>query len=432
MNHKAKPDSDGLSNKDNNNENNTGLKGSPLSSSKLDIEVTLVDPKDRFVFLPLLYELAVGSATVDEVAPSYAQLLKNTIVKHKQCRVKNFDANSGTVHFEEDSDNNGEDIAETFDQIIVAVGVQPRVDIVPGAREFSIPFHRVEDAFRLKNVMRAHMTGDKEIIRAAVIGGGYSGVEVATNMAEFIGKDRAVVSIIDRNDMILHTSPAHNRIAAERALISNGVSIICNTSVVGITESGVQLRPKSGEQFELPADIVVSTLGVQASKFVEGITDLPKDASGRLITTRSLLCKGSVNVFALGDCSCIEGEPVPFTAQAAIQQAEIAARNSFKIAQMKSNMDPLSTGESASIQVDQLSLANFRFIDLGQMLTLGKKDASMYSLGGLVELDGPVAAAARRVVYAARMPTNEQKVKALVSAGASTAVNILSSFIKKL
>jgi NADH dehydrogenase len=460
------------------------------SSPRQEVEVTLVDPKDRFVFLPLLYELAVGAATVSEVAPLYRDLLKKTNIKHKQASIKRIDAKLGIVYFEEgaasggggggggghdgngdaaatqgekgkqnefenenDNEKGGEN-AEVFDQIVVAVGMQPRMDVVPGAKEHAIPFHRVEDAFRLKNTLRALMTGEKTIIRIAVIGGGYSGVEVATNAAEFVGKERAVVSIIDRNDIIMHTSPSHNREAAERALLANGVSIICGTSVEKITDSGVHLRRRivgtstsddeqtgvpSYEEYELQADLVISTLGVQVSKFVQGITDLPKDASGRLITSRSLLCKDSNKVFALGDCSSIDGDLVPSTAQVAIQQADVVAHNVIKLAQfLHQSQQQLSTTSTITSDDDEVnasvkpSLSNFRFLDLGQMLTLGSKDASLYSLGGLVELEGPIAAAARRVVYAARMPTNEQKVKAIFSAGASTAINVLSSIIKKL
>ena len=45
-----------------------------------EAEVILIDPKDRFVFLPLLYELAVGTASSVEVAPTYASLLNNSKV----------------------------------------------------------------------------------------------------------------------------------------------------------------------------------------------------------------------------------------------------------------------------------------------------------------------------------------------------------------
>ena len=85
-----------------------------------------------------------------------------------------------------------------------------------------------------------------------------------------------------------------------------------------------------------------------------------------------------------------------------MQQAEIVANNLWTCA--NSNTEP-----------NFMMLESFQFVPLGEMLTLGKKDASVYSLGGLVELNGPLAAISRRLVYAARMPTNAQKVSALIN-----------------
>lgn len=58
-----------------------------------------------------------------------------------------------------------------------------------------------------------------------------------------------------------------------------------------------------------------------------------------------------------------------------------------------------------------------RYTALGEMLTLGANDASVAGPQGLeaLKLSGPLAAAARRLVYAARMPTNEQRAKAGVN-----------------
>jgi NADH dehydrogenase FAD-containing subunit len=50
----------------------------------------------------------------------------------------------------------------------------------------------------------------------AVVGGGYAGVEIATSIAAYLGKNKAVVSIIDRNSKILQTSPQFTREKSER------------------------------------------------------------------------------------------------------------------------------------------------------------------------------------------------------------------------
>ncbi|KAL7458622.1 hypothetical protein ACHAWC_010219 [Mediolabrus comicus] len=47
----------------------------PWSDSAIKPKITLIDKSERFVFLPLLYELCVDDASIDEVAPTFKSLL---------------------------------------------------------------------------------------------------------------------------------------------------------------------------------------------------------------------------------------------------------------------------------------------------------------------------------------------------------------------
>lgn len=196
----------------------TALKINSLIDTKTT-NIILVDPKDRFVFLPLLYELAVGTASSVEVAPRYNDLLKRTKINFVQGSVS-------TVNFDEKSflvnkvNENNEAIIEqstiTFDELVIAVGIQPRVDIIPGASKHALPFSRIDDAYKLKYKLKELKESVRGFIRVAVIGGGYSGVEVAANIAQTLGINKAAVTIIDRNKKIMSTSPPHNRETSER------------------------------------------------------------------------------------------------------------------------------------------------------------------------------------------------------------------------
>lgn len=397
--------------------------GGLYTALKLDAErtmdVTLIDSKDKFVFLPLLYELAVESATVLEVAPQYESLLKETKISFIQSLVNNIDFDKKIINIE----NNTRTLS--YDQLVIAVGVRPRVDTIPGASVHALPFYTVDDAYNLRVQLRALKASNKPIIRVAVIGGGYSGVEVATNIAESIGKDRAIVSIIDRNSCVMHTSPDHNRLTAEKSLLSYGVSINCNTSVGEVTATHVKLLPKDGDEYDMPVDLVICTAGVQQSSLVSSLP-LQKDASGRILTTATLQSTSHPDVFALGDCASILNYRLPSTAQVAMQQASIAAVNlAIQSAQITSDNVSTATRNSTT------RLQKFRFVPLGEMLTLGRTDAAVTSLGGLVKLDGLPAAVARRLVYAARMPTVSQSVNAVLGAGIGAAGSLVSDLLSK-
>ena len=107
---------------------------------------------------------------------------------------------------------------------------------------------------------------------------------------------------------------------------------------------------------------------------------------------------------------------LPSTAQVAMQQADIVAKNVMASA---------DEGEG-----DSMALEKFNYVPLGEMLTLGASEAAIYGLGGLVELDGPLASAARRLVYAVRMPTQEQTATALLNQFVSTAASMAGKALK--
>ena len=395
----------------------TALKLEELSkeAGNSRIEITLIDPKDKFVFLPLLYELAVGTASILEVAPRYSSILEDSGIKFIQDSAQLVDCEKNEVVLSGDKG-----VRRSFDQIVIASGAQPRTDMIPGAREHSMPFSRVEDAYALSTRLRA-LQAKGGIARVVVIGGGYSGVEVATNVAEYLGGG-CKVSLLDRNEEVMHSSPLHNREHAKASLSGSGVDLVMGVDVKEITAAAVVHAPKDGsaQPTELPADLVITTCGVKVSALVEGLS-VPKDTSGRVLTDRALRSVAHKRIFALGDCAAVDGELVPSTAQAAMQQAGIVAQNVIKQNNYDLDVNGLPT----------TALETFSFVNLGEMLTLGDTDASISSLGGLVKLQGPLAAMARRLVYVARQPTNKQRATALLGASITTGAKILLKFLPK-
>jgi NADH:ubiquinone reductase (non-electrogenic) len=376
-------------------------------------EIYLIDKKDSFVFLPLLYELSVGNAAATEVAPKYSTLLNNTSIKFLR-------GEATEVRFEDKSVSmkafQSEEVTTLkYDQLVISVGIQPRLDIIPGAKEYCLPFYRLQDADSLKKKL-SHLQkdGSRNSIKVAVIGGGYSGVEVATTIAQTIGRDKASVTLIDRNGKIMSPSTEHNRGTAERALQSYGITTKLKTSVKEVRENELILIDGNGREYSEPADLIILTSGTQQSEFIKSL-NIAKDATGRILTGTTLQSKDYNEVFALGDCSCIEGQLNPSTAQVAMQQSDIVAKN---LGTLVKEGSANGTGK----------LETFKFLDLGEMVTLGITDASVTSLGGLLELSGPFAALGRRIIYAVRMPTTAQKAKALITASSVTAGKLMKSF----
>ncbi|MEA5519431.1 NAD(P)/FAD-dependent oxidoreductase [Limnoraphis robusta Tam1] len=346
-------------------------------------EITLVDSRDRFLFSPFLYELLTGELQTWEIAPPFEQLLQNTNIRFCQQVVTAIDIEAKEVQLSE-----GE--ALTFDYLVLAMGGETPLDIVPGAAEYAIPFRSIEDAYRLEERLRLLEASDQDKIRIAIVGGGYSGVELACKLADRL-QERGRLRLIERDDRILRSSPNFNREAAQRALQQRGVWVDLETTVQSIEASTMALEYRQ-QVDPIPVDLVLWTVGTRISPIVQSLP-LKHNKRGQVLTTTTLQAVEHSEIFALGDladCKDAEGQQVPSTAQAAFQQADYAAWNIW--ASM--------TGRP---------LLPFRYQGLGEMMTLGTDDATLTGLG--IKLEGQMAHLARRLIYLYRFPTLDHQVR---------------------
>ena len=469
------------------------------SSMSLPPKITLIDKSERFVFLPLLYELCVEDASLDEVAPTFTSLLDdgataggataggiesvlsiipelagalagfvipqtitdqflgkkdtndddtNAALSFIQAKVEGIDVNNQQVvitKYSSDDDADGIEYID-YDALVIATGSEISLDSIPGASEYALPFYTVEQALELKRrlaVLDTHLkysTGNNNDspINIVVVGGGYGGVELALNLVDRFGgaknTNNVNVSLVHRGKQVLEYATEHNRRMGIDRLASAGVKVMTTTSVVEIlppeTHNGkdmslvqqnqciVQLSNAEGDEVtSLPTTLLLWTAGATpTSDRNMGIRNsiLPRDSMGRILTSSTLNVPEYPNVFAIGDCSRPTKVPYPGTAQVAIQQATVASWNVFATLTATTNKNRPVSGDDNEERGTIPKLLPFKFINLGEMMTLGSEDATISTLGGNVELSGPVASWLRRWIYAVRMPTPRQALTAAV------------------
>ncbi len=340
-------------------------------------EIILIDKNDRFLFSPLLYELVTEEMQSWEVAPPFSELLTNTNIRFLQGTVTGIDVDSSSVSLD-----NHESI--NFDRLVIAMGGKSSLHFVTGAPEYAIPFRTLEDAYRLNTRLRELENSQREKIRVAVIGGGYSGVELACKVADRLG-EKGRIRLIEKTDTILANSPKFNRQTAEKALEKRKVWLDLETTVEEITTDSMSLNYK-GQVDNIPVDIVLWAVSPIVSDLIK---DLPlKHGARNLLTVNEYLqAIDRPNIYVVGDiadCQDENGKTIPSTAQVAIQQADYCAWNIW-----------------AGLR-DKPRLA-FRYQPLGEMLTLGVDDAAITSAG--IQLGGSLAYLTRRLVYLYRLPT---------------------------
>jgi demethylphylloquinone reductase len=345
--------------------------------------IILVDQNSQFLFSPLLYELVTEELDAWEIAPPFSELLANTSIQFKQATVSAIDVSGQQVTL-----SAGE--ALRYDRLVLALGGETPLDIVPGAAEYALPFRTLADAHRLKDRLRLLEASDKSVIRVVVVGAGPSGVELTCKLADRLG-DRGRIRLVDRNDRVLKQSTKFNQTAAQKALDQRGVWVDLETSIEQINETDLVMVYKD-QKDTIPVDLVLWTVG---TAIAPPIQDLPVShaADGRIRVDPTLQVSEHPTLFALGDLADgldANQQVVPTTAQAALQQADNVAWNVWA-------------------SLSGRPLLPFRYTPLGEMLTLGVDGAALSGLG--LTLDGSFAYLARRLVYLYRMPTLEHQIK---------------------
>ncbi len=361
-------------------------------------EITLVDQNDRFVFLPLLYELLTGELQTWEIAPPYAELLANTGIRFQQAPVRGINIHTKKVHL-------GNENELRYDRLVLALGGETPLDMVPGVAAHALPFRTIQHVYELEARLRILEESDRDNIRVAIVGGGYSGVELACKLAERLG-DRGRLRLVELGENILRNSPEFNREAAKKALAAKKVWLDLETGIEKITADSIELNYK-GQIDTIPVDLVLWTVGTQVAAVVKSLP-LPHNSRGQLQTNKTLQVVDHPEIYALGDladCQDATGQQIPPTAQAAFQQADY-------------------TGWNIWADLTDRPILPFRYQNLGEMMTLGTDNATLTGLG--VTLEGNLAHIVRRLAYLSRMPTLEHQLKVGVSWATKPILDLLS------
>jgi len=346
-------------------------------------EIVLVDQNDRFLFSPLLYELLSGEIESWEIAPSYEELLRNTGIRFYQAMVSGLDIVQKQVYLQD-----GPEIP--YDRLVLALGGETPLDMVPGATSYAYGFRTLADAYALEERLRILEESNKEKIRVAIVGGGYSGVELACKLADRLG-ERGRFRLVEMGDGILRNSPEFNREAGKKALDERGVWIDLETKVESIGADSISLEYK-GVVDDIPVDLVIWTVGTRVTHAVQNLP-FKRNNRGKITTTPTLQVLDNPNIFALGDLADTldaEGKQVPTTAQAAFQQADYTAWNIWA-------------------SLTNRPLLPFRYLHLGEFMSLGVDNATLTGLG--LKMEGTFGYITRRLAYLYRLPTLEHKLK---------------------
>jgi len=239
----------------------------------------------------------------------------------------------------------GESEELVYDHLIVTVGSVSRTLPVPGLAEHGVGFKSLAEAIALRNhVLRTLETAEtledgdarREHLTYVFVGAGYAGLEGIAELQDFVADlldlyPRCRVTgvrwiLVEATARVMPEIPPRLAEFATRELRGRGIEIRTSTT---LDETAHSARLSDGEL--IPTRTVVWTAGVKPQPVVARL-GLPLDERGRIVSDSSLQCKGHDNVWAIGDCASVpdparKGQPCPPTAQHAIRQGRLVARN---------------------------------------------------------------------------------------------------------
>jgi NADH dehydrogenase len=365
--------------------------------------LTLISEESYTTFNPMLPE-AVGAAIFPEhaVAPIRAMLSPATrFVMGKVSSIKLAERN-----LECETLAGGRTLS--YDHLILAFGSRARLDLVPGMAQHAVPLKTVGDALHIRNVVlrraaRIELESDptlrRRLGRFIVVGGGFSGVEVAGSLADClvgikryysrIAPEELGITLLQDIDRLLPELPPRLGLAALESLRARGVEVLLGARAAEVNDQGVRLS----DEWCVSGATVVCTIGTRPNALVENL-DVPKER-GRIVVAPDLSVPRHQGLWALGDCTLVpnNGSFAPPTAQFAVQEAKHLARNIVA-------------------RIENRKTSDFCYRSRGMMASVGHLKGVAEVLG--VPLSGFAAWLVWRAYYLSRMPTLGRKLRIFV------------------
>jgi len=314
-----------------------------------NVEIILVDRKDYQTYYPGLYEAATtrhGKVNADNVKRtvtiSFQDIFSRTRVKVFKGYIDRIDLANGQV------------VTDSrilpFHHLVIAMGSIADFYDIPDLEKYGFSLKSLEDAIMIRN-RACDLVTKKEFANIVIGGGGFAGVEFAGELHNLLkneckehGKDitKFKVTIVEGGNRFLSgLSEKVSTIVGQR-LGRLGIETKFSALITDVNKDSVIVNMKD----RLPCDLLIWTGGVRSVSLPVEET-LEHDKKDRAVVLSSLNLKKYPHVFVVGDNSCVldplTGKPAAQTAQEAIHQGAVAAKNIYRLIKNKPLL-PYSAG----------------------------------------------------------------------------------------
>lgn len=317
--------------------------------------VTVIDKNNYHLFQPMLYQVATGELSGDEITSPIRGILRNQ--KNTEtllAEVTGIDTENRRVLMGSAS--------VPYDYLILATGSHYNYFGHDEWQQHSPSLKTINDAIHIRGKLleafeaaerlaaegQADATKISELLTFVLVGAGPTGVEMAGSIAEMapglcrgyrhVRADQVSIILVDALPRILNAFPEDIAAQTAKKLESMGVTLRLGEKVKDVNADGVTVEDKAGKEQHIASRLVLWTAGVIGSSAGQWL-QAPMDKDNRIKVNSDFSVPGHDNIFAIGDTAYLENQarnilgrledrpmPLPGVAQPAIQGGEYVAR----------------------------------------------------------------------------------------------------------
>jgi len=368
-----------------------------------DIEITLVNRENFFLFTPMLHEVAASDLDLTNIVNPVRKLLKRVMFFAGE--VDSIDLDRKCVRVSHGFNHHHHELH--YDHVVIGLGSVTNFYNLPGLQKRALTMKSLGDAIHLRNRLISLLEeADSEccadvrgpLLTFVVAGGGFAGVETIAGINDFVREavpfysnlreNMLRVVLVHPGDVILPELGEKLGRYTQRKLAERGVEIQVNTKVSAVSDRGVELS--TGEMIETSA--LIWTAGTSPNPVLNTLPCAKE--RGRLKVDEMLQVPDQPGVWALGDCALVPngrtGQYHPPTAQHALRQGKVLAKN--LIASVRGGV-----------------MKPFSFSTIGQLAAIGRRTGVANIFG--INFSGFVAWWMWRTIYLSKLPRFEKKLR---------------------
>jgi len=379
------------------------------------VSITLVSETNALLFTPMLAEVAGSSLEPSHIStPLRSSLPRTNFIRGT---VENVDLERRTVKLAAAVDRNGAAQEIPYDELVLALGAVSNYLGLANVQKYALDFKSLLDAIRVRNRViemfeRADSEANPQLRRRSltfvIAGGGFAGVELAGALNDFargiladypsLQPDDLKVILVHARDHILPELSESLGRYAQKKMTERGVIFRLNARLQDFEPGLVSVSDG-----EISAETLIWTAGTAPNPLLRALP-VERDKRGAVLVETTLAVKDHPGVWALGDCAAVvdgvTGKPCPPTAQFAIREAPVLAKN------IRSSF----AGRP---------LQKFHFDSLGALCVVGHQTACAeltvpFSKGRSMRFSGLLAWAMWRGIYLSKLPGLERKIRVLM------------------